>query len=655
VGALLGDKKMSVQAGIWNFDQSPIQFPLLENFSRLTAEYGPDGESKHVEKCVAMLFRSFHTTSESRREVQPYLSGAGRVFTWDGRLDNRDEFSRLLHVAPGPARTDIAIVAMAFDHMGTSCFPLLRGDWALAIWNSQEKELVLARDYIGVKPLFYYFNGRRILWCSHLAPLALCGDRFTLCEEYIAGYFAFHPDAHLTPYREILSVAPGSFVRIRSGRITKCCYWTPSASQATPHRSDREYEDRFLHLLQQAVRRRLRTDSPALAELSGGLDSSSIVCVADQLMASGGADISPRLDTFSYYDSNEPGEDDRFHFNKVEEKRRRTGFSVDLRGEGDSLPLEVSTFTAIPGFECRAEIQRAISEITQANDYRVMLCGLGGDEVNGQTFDPRVQLADLLAQTRGREFIQLLLAWSLCMRQPCIQVLLQTLVKFLPTWIEARMVQRGQLEPWIKRSFATKYRISARQLEAVENDGFGHPRERDTMQTICTLSRQLTRKPPSLLEQRYPFLDQDLVEFLTTIPVEQLLRPGQRRWLMKRALAQLLPSAIVTRTTKTSAGRCYTLSLSKHWNRIEELLEHPLATRLGYVERASLHRALLRMKAGQIPSNFLRLLKALALELWLQDVARRGLIVLDLPPVPEVGGSGIGSPTNVAEDFGRCC
>ena len=92
---------MSVQAGVWNFDQTPIQSPLLESFSRLTAEYGPDGENKHVERSMGMLFRPFHTTSEARQEIQPYLSGNGLVFTWDGRLDNGGEFSRLLEVSPG--------------------------------------------------------------------------------------------------------------------------------------------------------------------------------------------------------------------------------------------------------------------------------------------------------------------------------------------------------------------------------------------------------------------------------------------------------------------------------------------------------------------------------------------------------------------------
>jgi asparagine synthase (glutamine-hydrolysing) len=406
--------------------------------------------------------------------------------------------------------------------------------------------------------------------------------------------------------------------------------------------------------MQQAVRRRLRTDLPALAELSGGLDSSSIVCVADQLIAKGEASI-PRLDTFSYYDSNEPGEDDRFHFSKVAERRRGTGFTVDLRADGDSLPLEALTFNATPGFGCRVEIKTAISAIAQTNRYRVILSGMGGDEMNGQTLDPRVQLADLLAQFRGGEFTELLLAWSSHMRQPWIQVLLQTLLKFFPTSIQARMVNRGRLEPWIEHKFATRHRMSARRLETVHDESFARPRDRDTIQTIATLARQLTRTPPSLLEQRYPFLDQDLVEFLTKIPLEQLLRPGQRRSLMKRALADLLPPEIATRTTKTSAGRCYALTLSKHWNRIEKLLEYPLIAHLGYVERDPFYHALLTMKAGQIPPGFLRLLKALALEVWLQDVRRRSVITLDLPYVPAACVTDISCPANAAENFGRCC
>lgn len=82
---------MSIQAGIWNFDGKPVNRDLLANFSEALSWQGPDGESVYTDDSIALLYRPFHTTEESRRERQPYVSRRGFVLTWDGRLDNRDE------------------------------------------------------------------------------------------------------------------------------------------------------------------------------------------------------------------------------------------------------------------------------------------------------------------------------------------------------------------------------------------------------------------------------------------------------------------------------------------------------------------------------------------------------------------------------------
>ena len=80
---------MSVQAGVWNFDGRPVGPDLIDNISQLLKQQGPDGESRHAGGSVALLYRAFYTTAESRREAQPYFSHRGFIFTWDGRLDNR--------------------------------------------------------------------------------------------------------------------------------------------------------------------------------------------------------------------------------------------------------------------------------------------------------------------------------------------------------------------------------------------------------------------------------------------------------------------------------------------------------------------------------------------------------------------------------------
>lgn len=615
---------MSVQAGTLDLDGQPASHDVLARIGVAVAEYAPDSQASRFDGPLGMLYRPFHTTLESRAEHQPHVCGR-QIITWDGRLDNRDDLRAKLDDGSTGDGSDVAIVAASFRQWGCGCFAQLVGDWALAIWDPLQKELILARDFMGIRPLFYYHRANRTLWCSHLAPLANCGEGFTLCEDYIAGYFAFHPEADITPYREIRSVPPGGYVCVRPGTLSVHHYWSFNPKTEFRYKNDTEYEEQYRHLFRQAVKRRLRTDSPVLAELSGGLDSTSIICMADDISAKENAQA-PTVNTFSYYDSLEPGEDDFTHLAKVEEWRGKRGFHSDLHGSGDSFRFEYPTFTATPGFGARSEIKSALSSAIQQHKYRVMLCGTGGDELNGQPLDPCVQMADLLAHFRLRQLGQLFMAWSPRMRRPLNQLVFQVLLQFFPAAIRARLTDAGRLEPWIDRSFAKRNKLPVRQIEALHASHFLLPGARDAAQTIATLRRQLTNSSPSFCEKRYPYLDQNLVEYLTGIPLDQLLRPGERRSLMRRSLRHILPPAILARRTKTGAGRCYSLTLQKHWAEVDRIFSSLLISNLGFVDREKTYAALLAMKNGQIPTYFLRLLKALSLELWLRDADERGVL-----------------------------
>ena len=140
--------------------------------------------------------------------------------------------------------------------------------------------------------------------------------------------------------------------------------------------------------------------------------------------------------------------------------------------------------------------------------------------------------------------------------------------------------------------------------------------------------KDLTNTCPSRLEQRYPYLDQQLVEFLTSIPFEQLLRPGERRFLMRRALAGLLPVEVLQRKTKVSNTRCYPITLEKHWQRVEQILTSPISSDLGYVDASKLRLDLASLKHGRIPTYLVRLLKALSLEFWLRESEARKILAI---------------------------
>jgi asparagine synthase (glutamine-hydrolysing) len=616
---------MSVQAGVLHFDGRPVDQEALLNLGRTLADFGPDGEMTYFRNSLGLLYRPFHTTSESRAERQPLPFGSGRVITWDGRLDNRDELLLLLGITQHVVPPDVTIVAAAFERWGTDCFNRLNGEWALCLWDLRENEVILARDCIGVRRLFYYPKPDTITWCNHLAALVVGGTALAICDEYIAGYLAFYPDSNLTPFAEIHSVPPGHFVRVRRGKTTVHSYWSLTCRETTRYKTDAEYEDHFRHLFRQAVRRRLRTDSPILAGLSGGYDSTSIVCMADDIMAHDGVGI-PNLDTFSYYDSNEPDDDDLIHVTKAEEKRGRVGFHCEMSGSGDSLSFEYLAFAAAPGFSLREEIKPVLSRIIQQHGHRVALSGIGGDEMNGQPLDFRVQMADLLVHFHPVQAAQRLVTWSLITRLPWIQLFAESMAELLPLSVRILLAKRGRIKPWVCRGFAQKHRMAARQLENAEGSRFWQPSKRDAVQTVATLSRLVTHMTPSVVEQRYPYLDRDLIEFLTSVPLDQLLRPGDRRSLMRRALADLLPAKTLTRKTKAAAARCYSLTLQKHWDTVDGLFCSSFSSDFGYIEQNLLREALLALKNGQVPPDFTRLLKALSLELWLRDMCARGLL-----------------------------
>jgi len=525
-------------------------------------------------------------------------------------------------------KTDVAIVAEAFERWGTDCFAKLIGDWALSIWNPRKKELILARDYIGVRHLFYYPNRKTVIWCNHLDRLALCGDQFTICEKYVAGLFAFWPESQLTPYSEIHSVASGSFVRIRRGHICSRAYWTFNPRLKTRYRTDEEYEENFRHLFRQSVRRRLRADSPILAELSGGLDSSSIVCMTDEILSTEGGDTSS-VDTFSSSDRDEPDEDDFPYFTKVEEKRGRVGHHAELKSLGDTLRFDYPRFVATPGFSEREEWIASQSSVIKRGKYRVLLSGDGGDEILGQGLDPRTQMADRLARFKLQELSRLLSAWSLCARRPWIQLLSQAFVILMPTQIRTRLRRVSTWEPWLNPRFARRHGITDRLLPASAGTWLWLPSVRDSFQSLQNLSGAMTSARPFCVEKRFPFLDQTLTEFLTSIPAEQLLRPRERRSLLRRSLINILPKEIVLRRTKSSGGRCGVLSLQKHWNILENILHSPITSRLGYTRHGSFEAALLAMRSGRLPPYVVQLLRAVSLELWLRDAAGRG--VLSIP------------------------
>jgi asparagine synthase (glutamine-hydrolysing) len=620
---------MSIQFGRWNFNEQPLDRKYFEKVSALSAKYGHDREAACFRRTIAMQYEHFHITEESCHEIQPLEGPAGVMLTWDGRLDNRDELIPQVGLDSQSSPSDAEVILAAYERWSKDCLPKLLGDWALALWNPAEQSLLLAKDFAGSRPLFYSLESTRVTWSTVLDPLVLLAEvSFPICEEFVAGYLSTYPATHLTPYLGINAVPPGTYVEIKRKHASTYLFWGFDSARTIRYRADGEYEEHFRSVFAEAVRRRLRSSAPVLAELSGGMDSTSIVCMADIIMGEGNGPA-PRLDTISYYDDNEPNWNELPYVSLVERKRRRKGYHVDVGGFAGAFEVPEGThFAPIPGCD-KLELDRckSLGDCLEASQCRVLLSGVGGDEFLGGVPNPTPELQDQFVLFEWRRFAERLLLWSLERRCPWTRLCFDTLEEFLPRGIR-ELYTDAPVAPWFSDSLVARHRNTCwASVGRVRLIG-PLPGWQSCINTLDRLRRQLHCSQLGTVydnQVTYPYFDRDLLTFLFAVPREQLCRPGQRRSLMRRALADLVPPEIFARKRKAFVARQPLKLLACAYPRIEQLLQAPLTVSYGWVRRDAVLDALRAATIGKV-SRLVPLLRLLQLELWLQTLVKRGVL-----------------------------
>ena len=626
---------MSVFFGIWNFDRHAANPELLIHVRRMLEEHAPDGTTLFVDDAVVMLYGAVHTNEEAKTERQPAVSPSGRLLLWDGRLDNRSEFA-----CSRATSADVQLVADAWERQGILCLPRLLGDWAIAVFGPHERRLFLARDFLGTRPLFYLHGDSWVAWSSLLEPLiALCRGRLSLSEEYVAGWLAGFPEAWLTPYSQIRAVPPSSVVTIQPNHTRSARYWD-FHPQPIRYNSDGEYEEAFRFQLSRSIQRRLRANAPVLAELSGGMDSSAIVCVADRIAAKEGT---AAVRTLSFYDDSEPNWNERPFFAAVEAQRGRSGFHLNVAGDGRFVPERDGLLPPTPVHGARrSAAQSRLSEFLSAASFRVLLSGIGGDEFTGGVPTGIPELADLLRRAQWLTFLRRAFQWALASRKPIANIIAKTIGSFLPS-LRTSAPQAHWPMPWLNPAFRRRNRRSFAHLESRYRLWSPLPSFQENLRALEGLRRQISCAElcPAPCEKRYPFLDRDLLEFLFNIPREQLLRPTERRSLLRRALRSIVPNEVLGRSRKAYPGTSHLKAISNDWERVSHLAaEMQLASR-GILDSSVVREFLDRARRGQDVA-LLPLMRVLRLEWWLRDPHINSLFA-ELPRAVEASAA-IGSP-----------
>jgi len=353
------------------------------------------------------------------------------------------------------------------------------------------------------------------------------------------------------------------------------------------------------------------------------MDSSSIVCMADTIIARGTAET-PRLDTLSYYDDSEPNWNERPYFTKVEEKRGRTGTHIDV-SEQQAFKLEPdgNRFIATPGFAGGRvnEANRQFAACMTSQGNRVVLSGIGGDEVMGGVPTPIPEFEDLLARAQVGKLAHQLKVWALNKRTPWLHLLFEAARGFFPPALVG-VPKHKRPATWLNPAFVKRNRSALQGYETTLNLFGPLPTFQENVSTLRALQRQLScdaLSPDQPREKRYPYLDRSLLEFMYAVPRDQLVRPGQRRSLMRRALVGIVPDEFLNRKRKAYVARAPLAAISAEWPHFAEMTQHMVSSSLGVVEPKAFLEALQKARQGQEVST-VTVMRTLGIENWLQKL-----------------------------------
>jgi asparagine synthase (glutamine-hydrolysing) len=270
-------------AGKYNLNQEPVSHELISAMCEVMAYRGPDDADVYVDKNIGLGHRRLSILDLSQNGHQPMSTPDKSVWiSYNGEIYNYKELQKGLLKKGYSFRSncDTEVILYLYQEYGERCLDFLRGMFAIAIWDKRKEKLFLARDRIGKKPLYYYFDSKRLLFASEMK--AILQDP-TVAKEinYQAFYdyfkYLYIPDPK-TIYKNIHKLKPGHYLICTKDGIEIKEYWDISFDHPVIL-NEHEISEKLLQTLSESVRLRMISDVPLGAFLSGGIDSSSVVAL----------------------------------------------------------------------------------------------------------------------------------------------------------------------------------------------------------------------------------------------------------------------------------------------------------------------------------------------------------------------------------------
>lgn len=538
------------------------------------------------------------------------------ICSWDGRIDNLEDLLRQTGL-PSDC-PDYAIVLSLYQQKGVEGLRDVVGDWSVCIWDANSREIVLASDYAGIRPLYYHRSAKSLFWSTSLADLVRWTGITELDETYVASFLLRGSAAARSPFANIFAVPAGRAVCVSQERTVERAFWNLPIHREIRYPDERQYEEQMLNLFREGVRARIAGSSPVCAELSGGLDSSSVVCMADRLRSEMPG-LVPELATFSYTHENCP---DEKYFREVERVCHISAYHLELQ----DCPVVSAHLAGVspawwePRFQ---ELARRMAALKSG----VLLTGQFGDLIMGNTPRDSSQATEWLAKGHFGKAAREAYAWARAMQAPIYPILWRSVREAFLSWVPpiSPRAAVGAIQASSEDSLAGGFRARGDfdEQERIAGNSWRRvpPGRRWRFRSVSEMLRVRALEAPEALQHlsyTHPFAHRPLVEFMLTIPSHVVFGPGQPRRLMRRAFAGLLPPLVLGRKSKAAYTSVYRTALIPLATALLKCPNEIQLVERGYVDGPSLTRRLEKFTQG-LHCNDSQLRLLLLFEFWLRN------------------------------------
>lgn len=646
---------MSAIAGIIHFNKEPIIIEETRNMMIALEKFPADDIRVWNNEHVFFGCHAQWITLESIGEPLPFYDSERQcTITADCIIDNRDELFEQLQISKEKRRSmpDSQLILLAYYKWGEEAPKYLVGDFAFMIWDEREQKLFGARDFSGSRTLYYYRDQNRIVFCTVMMPLfTLPYIKKELNEEWLAEFLAIIGmidvvDACSTAHKNIFQVPPSHSITVTSDKAVLKQYCHIITGKKIKLKSNEEYVEAFQDVFQEAVNARLRTHRQVGAQLSGGLDSGSIVSFAAGKLES----ENKKLHTFSYI----PPKDfeDFTPWFLMPDERPLIKSTVEHVGNIKDYYLDFEnrdSFTEIDDFLGMMEMPykffensfwlKGIFEEAQKKDVGLLLNGGRGNlSISwGSAID---YYAILLKKLKWVKLFNELNDYSKNVggnRLRRLPIIAKAAFPFLEQLVPAD--NPYTFPNLINREFAKKTSVFKRLKEhGMDESGWfssanifeqrkSHFEEVFHWNASNTLAAKLSMQHS--LWKRDPSNDIRVIQYCLSLPEEQYVQKGVDRSLIRRATKNLLPDEIrLNQRVRGVQGADWVHRMIPHWNvfidELHQLSNDPLI--LQYIDGQVIQHAL-KMASKEVSAkhatdpNYKILMRTLIVYRFIKNIA----------------------------------